>query len=99
MGLFIGNIDRTLLPNQILQDKLNISSAKVYGVRFDGSNPFGQRLYDAYDLHFQPSTTTFTGEDDFISISEPSSVPEPYRNCTGIVPDSPYHRGKRRITK
>ena len=66
MSLCIGNFDKSILPNSIVE-AVTVPQ-KMYGVKFDGVNSAGVRTYDAARFVWEPSTATKAGKDSFLGI-------------------------------
>ena len=73
MGLLIGNIQNTILPEQVKQ-AVN-EDIPMYGVKFSSSSTVGVRTYDAAHLNWSRSSNSQAGEDDFKDIA-PFNVKE-----------------------
>ena len=73
MGLLIGNIPNTILPEQVKQ-AVN-EDIPMYGVKFSSSSTVGVRTYDAAHLNWSRSSNSQAGEDDFKDIA-PFNVKE-----------------------
>ena len=73
MGLLIGNIPNTILPEQVKQ-AVN-EDIPMYGVKFSSSSTVGVRTYDAAHLNWSRSSNSQAGEDDFKDLA-PFNVKE-----------------------
>ena len=73
MGLLIGNIPNTILPEQVKQ-AVN-EDIPMYGVKFSSSSTVGVRTYDAAHLNWSRSSNSEAGEDDFKGLA-PFNVEE-----------------------
>ena len=73
MGLLIGNIPNTILPEQVKQ-AVN-EDIPMYGVKFSSSSTVGVRTYDAAHLNWSRSSNSEAGEDDFKDLA-PFNVKE-----------------------
>lgn len=70
MSFVIGNVSDSNIPSSVYS-AINSNKAKVYGVKFSG-NPgdfAGERLYDAKDIKWTPSTYTTVGVDGFANLA------------------------------
>ena len=70
MSFVIGNVSDSNIPSSVYS-AINSNKAKVYGVKFSG-NPgdfAGERLYDAKDIKWTPSTYTTAGVDGFANLA------------------------------
>lgn len=84
MAFVIGNFSDNFLPNAVKVALAN-DNIPVYGVRFDGTNSAGTRLYNAVGKTWQRSTHEVQGQDDFSGIA-PFNVKEcitQYNSDTG----------------
>lgn len=84
MAFVIGNFSDNFLPNAVKVALAN-DNIPVYGVRFDGTNSAGTRLYNAAGKAWQRSTHVVQGQDDFSGIA-PFNVKEcitQYNSDTG----------------
>ena len=73
MGLLIGNIPNTILPEQVKQ-AVN-EDIPMYGVKFSSNSTVGVRTYDAAHLNWSRSSNSEAGEDDFKDLA-PFNVKE-----------------------
>lgn len=73
MGLLIGNIPNTILPERVKQ-AVN-EDIPMYGVKFSSNSTVGTRTYDAAHLNWSRSSNSEAGEDDFKDIA-PFNVKE-----------------------
>ena len=73
MGLLIGNIPNTILPEQVKQ-AVN-EDIPMYGVKFSSNSTVGVRTYDAAHLNWSRSSNSQAGEDDFKDLA-PFNVKE-----------------------
>ena len=73
MGLLIGNIPNTILPEQVKQ-AVN-EDIPMYGVKFSSNSTVGTRTYDAAHLNWSRSSNSQAGEDDFKDLA-PFNVKE-----------------------
>ena len=73
MGLLIGNIPNTILPEQVKQ-AVN-EDIPMYGVKFSSNSTVGVRTYDAAHLNWSRSSNSEAGVDDFKDIA-PFNVKE-----------------------
>lgn len=67
MGLLIGNISNTILPDSV-KTALN-ETVPMYGVKFSSTSTVGTRTYDAAVLNWTRSNNTTAGIDNFQSIA------------------------------
>ena len=67
MGLLIGNIDNSLIPDSV-KAALD-ETVPMYGVLFEPNNTMGTRTYDAAGLVWQRSDNTTAGIDNFKNIA------------------------------
>ena len=67
MGLLIGNIDNSLIPDSV-KTALD-ETVPMYGVLFEPDNTMGTRTYDAAGLVWQRSDNTTAGIDNFKNIA------------------------------
>lgn len=67
MGLLIGNIPNTILPDSV-KTALN-ENVPMYGVKFSSTSTVGTRTYDAAVLNWARSNNTTAGIDNFQSIA------------------------------
>lgn len=73
MGLLIGNIANTILPERVKQAVYE--DIPVYGVKFPSNSTLGIRTYDAAGLNWSRSSNSEAGVDDFKNIA-PFNVKE-----------------------
>lgn len=81
MGLLIGNIDNSLIPDSV-KTALD-ETVPMYGVLFEPNNTIGTRTYDAAGLVWQRSDNTTAGIDNFKNIA-----PFKTRECCRIWDDT-----------
>ena len=74
----VGNITDSTIANNVMA-QMATGSKKVYGVQF-ASDGTAVRTYDAKGLIFEPSSTTVSGQDDFINADNGKS-PFHIREC------------------
>lgn len=81
MGLLIGNIDTSFIPDSV-KAALD-ETVPMYGVLFEPDNTVGTRTYDAAGLVWQRSSNTVEGIDNFKNIA-----PFKTRECCRIWDDT-----------
>lgn len=81
MGLLIGNIDNSLIPDSV-KTALD-ETVPMYGVLFEPNNTIGTRTYDAAGLTWNRSSNTVEGIDNFKNIA-----PFKTRECCRIWNDT-----------
>ena len=93
MGLLIGNIPNTILPEQVKQ-AVN-EDIPMYGVKFSSSSTIGTRTYDAAHLNWSRSSNSQAGEDDFkdlapFNVKEVCRVWNPTNNTASYLYKTDY---------
>lgn len=73
MGLLIGNVSNTILPERVKQAVSE--DVPMYGVKFSSTSTVGVRTYDASTLNWGRSTNSVAGIDDFADLA-PFNVKE-----------------------
>lgn len=81
MGLLIGNVDTSFIPDSV-KTALD-ETVPMYGVLFEPNNTMGTRTYDAAGLVWQRSSNTVEGIDNFKNIA-----PFKTRECCRIWDDT-----------
>lgn len=81
MGLLIGNVDTSFIPDSV-KTALD-ETVPMYGVLFEPDNTVGTRTYDAAGLVWQRSSNTVEGIDNFKNIA-----PFKTRECCRIWDDT-----------
>jgi hypothetical protein len=93
MALFIGNIHNTTtadIETKISNYSLGLTGRHpIYGVQFSNGRSDGVREFTAQNLRWEPSTASYKGKDDFVSLA-PFNV----REC---ITDFDSATGKRKV--
>lgn len=82
MGLLIGNIANTILPERVKQAVYE--DIPMYGVKFPSNSTVGVRTYDAAVLNWSRSSNSDAGIDDFKNLA-PFNVKEVCRVWNGTT--------------